>query len=416
MIIGLGVPFLWWALALVPGLPRSVYLYELARLFGLFAFVLIFLQYVLSSKIKALERGIGLDTMLRVHKTFAILALILAVAHPASIVISERLQGYASPFGLLKALGLVTLLILCGTVIIAGVYQKIRLSYDQWKRFHTAAIVLFPLAFIHSFILGSGVQKAPLKIFWLILALVYLAIIAHKIVKGIRLKRHPYQITGVKQETHDTWTLSFEGKHGDFLPGQFMIFQIKNGYPNEAHPFTIASTPTQSDLSISVKAVGDFTSRLSEIEIPAFALIDKPYGTFSFLNHPAEKYVFIAGGIGITPFMSSLRYARDREEKRPILLLWANKHEEDIAFRHELDDMEQAMPFLKVVHVLSRQDDWSGEKGHIDADKLRKYVKNFSVPHFFVCGPVPMMNSIASTLRDLGVPRKRIHMERFALR
>ena len=114
--------------------------------------------------------------------------------------------------------------------------------------------------------------------------------------------------------------------------------------------------------------------------------------------------------------MSSLRYTRDREAKRPILLLWANKHEEDIAFRHELDDMEQAMPFFKVVHVLSRQDDWPGEKGYINADKLRKYVKDFSVPRFFVCGPVPMMNSMASTLRDLGVPLKRIHMERFALR
>ena len=100
----------------------------------------------------------------------------------------------------------------------------------------------------------------------------------------------------------------------------------------------------------------------------------------------------------------------------PILLLWANKHEKDIAFRHELDDMEQTMPTLKVVHILSRHDDWPGEKGHIDAEKLRKHVKDFSLPHFLVCGPVPMMNSVASTLRDLGVPGKKIRSERFALR
>ena len=416
MVIGLGVPFLCWALALAPGLPRSVYLYELGRLFGLMAFVLIWFQYLLSSKVKTFERGIGLDTLLNIHNVCGILALILAIAHPAAIVISEKLQGYASPFGFLKVMGVCTLLILCGTVFVASSYHKIRLSYDKWKRVHTTAYVLFPLAFIHSFFLGSGLQKAPLKIFWLILALCYLAIIAHKIVKGIYLKRHPYQIQGVKKETHDTWTLSFEGNHGDFLPGQFMILQIKNGYPSEAHPFTIASTPMQTDLSISVKAVGDFTSCLSEIKAPSIAQIDMPYGTFSFLNHPAGEFVFIAGGIGITPFMSMLRYIRDSGENRPILLLWSNKHEKDIAFRNELNDMEQDMPFIRVVHILSRQDDWAGEKGHIDAGTLRKYVKDFSMPRFFICGPVPMMTSMVSTLRDLGVPGKRIHMERFALR
>ena len=86
-----------------------------------------------------------------------------------------------------------------------------------------------------------------------------------------------------------------------FCPGQFLILQIEGTYPKEAHPFTIASTPTQKDLSISVKAVGDFTSRLSEIETPSAALIDMPYGTFIFLKYPGGEMVFIAGGIGITP-------------------------------------------------------------------------------------------------------------------
>ena len=130
--------------------------------------------------------------------------------------------------------------------------------------------------------------------------------------------------------------------------------------------------PTQKNLSITVKVVGDFTSRLSEIKAPSVALIDMPYGNFSFLNHPAEEFVFIAGGIGITPFMSMLRYVRERKEHNPILLIWANKHEKDISFRNELNDMEQAMPFFKVVHILSRQDNWPGEKGHIDKERLRQ--------------------------------------------
>jgi ferredoxin-NADP reductase len=107
---------------------------------------------------------------------------------------------------------------------------------------------------------------------------------------------------------------------------------------------------------------------------------------------------------------------RDRGEGIPIVLLWSNKHEKDIVFRAELLEMVQAMPDLRVVHIISRQSDWTGDKGHVDAEMLQTYVKDFSVPSFFVCGPSPMMNTVEAILRDLGVPRKMIHMERFALR
>jgi predicted ferric reductase len=195
-----------------------------------------------------------------------------------------------------------------------------------------------------------------------------------------------------------------------------MILQLGDGSGSESHPFTIASSPTQEDLSITAKAVGDFTSSLWEAKAFSSALIDMPFGTFSYLNHSVKELVFVAGGIGITPFMSMLRYMRDSGEEIPVVLFWSNRHERDIVFRAELLDMEQSMPVLTVVHVLSRQTDWPGEKGHVDAQKLQTYIEGFSIPDFFICGPIPMMNAVKSTLRDLKVPSRRIHMERFALR
>jgi predicted ferric reductase len=415
MVIGLGFPALCWALVLVPGLPWSVYLYELGRLFALMAFGLIFFQYLLSSRIKVFERDIGLDFQFRIHKICGMVILILVLAHPTAIVISEKLQGYGSPMGVVKMIGVITLVIVIVAVAVAALNHAFRLSYEGWKRIHRIAYVLFPLGFVHSFFLGSGVQRLPLKLFWLVLALCYLAVITHKLVRRYQLRRHPWKVNRVVQETHDTWTLVFEGYHPSFLPGQFMALQLEEHFAWQSHPFTIASSPTQKDLSITVKAVGDYTSSLWETKTFAVAAIDMPFGTFSFLNHPAKELVFVAGGIGITPFMSMLRYMRDKKEGRPIVLLWSNKYEKDIAFRAELLEMEQAMPTLRVVHIISRQADWTGEKGHVDADKLRAYVNDFSVPRFFICGPFSMMNAVEGTLKVLGVPSGRIHVERFAL-
>jgi ferredoxin-NADP reductase len=87
-----------------------------------------------------------------------------------------------------------------------------------------------------------------------------------------------------------------------------------------------------------------------------------------------------------------------------------------MAFRAELEKMASEMPSLKVIHILSRQENWPGEKGRIHADMLRKHVGDFEKGEFFVCGPPAMMSEVKKTLSDLGVPKKRIHMERFALR
>ncbi len=231
------------------------------------------------------------------------------------------------------------------------------------------------------------------------------------------VKKRPFKIADVVNESHDVTSLYFEGKHRDYKPGQFMIVQlIRNGKVSESHPFTISSSPTRDKLSISVKSVGDFTSTIGDTKVSDGAYIDAPYGRFSFLNHDAQDFVFIAGGIGITPFMSMLRYMYDNKLERNVTLIWGNKTEDDIVFRAELEKMSAEMSSLKVVHIMSRQEDWPGERGYVDADKLGKLIDSFQVGQFFLCGPPVMMNILEKTLRDLGVSKKRIHYERFALR
>jgi len=224
-------------------------------------------------------------------------------------------------------------------------------------------------------------------------------------------------VSNVTQEADDIWRLDFEGDHPDYAPGQFMFVRLeREGSISASHPFTIASSPTQKGLSICAKAVGDFTSGLRETKSSDPAYVDMPYGVFSFVYHNADRMIFIAGGIGITPFLSMLRYMKDRDLSKEVILLWGNKTEKDITFRAELNRMASEMPHLKVRYVLSRQKGGPGEKGRIDREILKKHVGDLTRGEYFICGPRPMMEDVGKALSGLGVPRRRIHTERFALR
>jgi predicted ferric reductase len=208
-----------------------------------------------------------------------------------------------------------------------------------------------------------------------------------------------------------------KGKPIKHKPGQFLTIQlVRNGRVSESHPFTISANPGEDRLAISVKSLGDFSSTIPDTMTSDRAYIDAPYGVFSYLNHDAPNLVFIAGGIGITPFMSMLRDLRDKGLERNVLLIWANRTEGDIAFRAELEDMESNMASLRVVYVLSRQQDWPGERGYVDADLLQRYMAEMRDPQVFLCGPRAMRKGVLRALSALGIPRSRIHYEQFAMR
>lgn len=417
ILLCLAIPAFFWAIELKAGLPFAVRLYDTGRLLALLGFVLILFQYVLSLKSRWLEKGIGLDKLFGMHKKYGLIAFILIILHPSFIFLSERIQGHGTPLNIVKMIGLFTFLVLTVGVSAAILSEKLHLKYETWKRIHRLGYAVFPLGFLHSFLFGSTLQVSVLRVFWLMLLLIYMLVLLHRAWHRYHIRRHPYRVTSVTKETHDIWTLFFEGEQPRFRPGQFMIVQLfKKGKLSEPHPFTLSSSPTRPNLCVSAKSVGDFTASIRNTKKGDLAFLDGPYGIFSFLNYDSENIVFIAGGIGITPFISMLRYIWDRKLKKNIILIWGNKTEKDILFRKELDEMMGSMPSLKIVYVLSRQPDWPGENGRVDSVKIKKYVKDIKNSHIFICGPPGMMYGIEKKIRDMGVSRKQIHTERFALR
>jgi predicted ferric reductase len=396
----------------------GVYIYDFGRLLAIVGFMMIFFQYALSSRIKLIEQGIGLDKIMKLHRRWGVIGLISIIIHPIAIWGGNLLQGYKTAlFSPLKIIGFVALTFLCIAAGAAILYKYTHIKYETWKNVHRIIYAVFPLAFFHSIKIGSDTKNPILKIYWWILLAFWLSILVYKIWMWFSIRSRPLNITRILQETHDTWSLFFQGKVKSYKPGQFLFIQLlRNGKVSESHPFTISSSPTRDEVSISVKSVGDFTSTIPNTKTSDLAYVDKPYGVFSFLNYDAKNLVFIAGGIGITPFISMLRYIYDSKLDKNITLIWGNKSSADIAFKDELEKMASEMPSLKVIYIMSGQQDWQGEKGYVDAEKIKKYVLDFKDTQFFVCGPPVMTRNVINALRQLGISKKYIHFERFALR
>ncbi len=228
---------------------------------------------------------------------------------------------------------------------------------------------------------------------------------------------------GVKSEAPRVWTLALE-PHRDrpfhFVPGQFQFLRLHGtDIPSEEHPFTIASSPARSGrISITIKESGDFTAGIGRVRPGDRATVHGPFGRFSHTLHPDEgDLVFAAGGVGITPLMSMLRYMRDHLEARRVLLAYASRSAADVLFRDELEAMQAGeYPVLKVVHVLANApSSWVGETGKLDADRLARLCGGVESKAFYLCCPPPMAASLIRGLRRKGVNPRRIHTDYFSL-
>jgi predicted ferric reductase len=219
------------------------------------------------------------------------------------------------------------------------------------------------------------------------------------------------------------WFCGPDGHKGHrFQPGQFAWINIwYTPFADTEHPFSYSSSAEQTDrIEFTIKELGNFTRTIKQVPVGKRVYIDGPYGAFVPDDHPAYKgYVFIAGGVGITPIMGILRTLADRGEQKPLLLFYGNRDWEGVTFREELEELKQRLN-LEVVYIIEKPDEgWEGESGFITADLLRKYMptdlkrNNYEI---FLCGPEPMLNAVEPLLEDdLGVSWDDIHLERFNL-
>ena len=211
------------------------------------------------------------------------------------------------------------------------------------------------------------------------------------------------------------------GEEVDFQPGQyFWVTLLDPPYDDEKGPrrhITVVTSPTERGVLGLATRLRDSAFKRSLDELPVGTAVDveHPKGEFVLPDDSQRPYVFIAGGIGITVFRSMLRYIADEQLPYRVTLLYSNRDRESTAFMDELQELERAIPGLRVVYTMTGDPSWEGETRRIDADFLRDQIGDELLGStYLVAGPPPMVEGIVETLKEAGVPEEQVLPDRFS--
>lgn len=226
-------------------------------------------------------------------------------------------------------------------------------------------------------------------------------------------------------ETPDVRTFRLVSADGDDLPfdyqpGQYLTLRLDVDGKRVNRSYTIASSPTRRgycELTVKREAAGVSSGHLHrQVRRGDRLAVAAPAGRFVFTGSEADSVVLIAGGVGITPLMSILRSLTDRAWPGDIYFIFAVRDEADIIFRDELEQLRRRFPNLRLCITLSRaasDGGWTGERGRITADLLRRFVADLPRQLVYLCGPNEMMNAVRDTLVELGVSEANVRTEAF---
>jgi glycine betaine catabolism B len=211
-------------------------------------------------------------------------------------------------------------------------------------------------------------------------------------------------------------SVKFEKPPGfDFAPVQFCGLELSTRQGPIEYPMSLACSPTRPYLEFGARLSNSpWKAAFAELEPGEDAEIDGAYGHFILdENSPA---VLVAGGIGITPLKGMAEYAADRHLPMEFRLAYANRTQEEIIYRSELDALTRQNPRFEVHYTLtqaSEDSSWTGSRGRVGTDLLKRLSSRLVEPTYYVCGKPGMVQETYRSLLRLGVAEDRIKYEVF---
>jgi predicted ferric reductase len=398
----------------------QLYLF-IAKSSALIGICLLSLTIFLSLRLHALESLFGgLDKVYKAHHLIGQITLIVLIMHPLFLIIRvfpnwDFIAYYIVPglnipftFGILSFYLLIILLLF--TLVI-------KLPYKIWHLSHKFMGIVLILATWHALAAGRDIIEYPILRVWILMFAIigiisYFYMLFFYQLIGPKFKA---EIIGVKN-IGDITEIKFKilGRRMNFNPGQFIFIKFLNLEKSfEIFPFSISSSNNEDMIRISAKKSGDFTSNhLPKVNLGDMVFLYGPYGKFG------EKYLFekkdvvwIAGGIGVTPFLSMLKYANLSKNKK-IDFIWTCKNEKDVIYDEEIKEI------IKNNTNINYRNWLSSDSGRISAeDIIQLFGAKETLPNklIFICGPNQMMMELADQFIKLGVKPRNIIFEDFNL-
>lgn len=382
---------------------------------GLVGMVLFSVSLILSLRSKWLDEFFyGLSNLYNIHQKIGAIAFSLLLFHPLFLVVKyiqfslRQAALFFLPFrDIAISFGIISLFLM---IVLMALTFYVSLKYQRWKISHKLMVVVFIFALLHSFYITSDISRNQiLRVYILGLGIIGLAVgfyrsFLHKFFN----RNFLYIVKEVTQLKADIVSIKAVSKDRiiKFKPGQFVFVSFTSqGVSRESHPFSIVSAPDDSNLELVIKSLGDFTSQLKNLKVGDTLSVEGPFGKFSYRNILNFNQIWIAGGVGITPFLSMVRSLKNDYHK--IDLYYCTKDTAEAILSDEL---------LKVASVNKnfRVFIWcSNQNGHINAEIISKQSNGLAGKDIFLCGPSAFISGLKNQFLKLNINKKNIHWEEF---
>jgi len=393
------------------------------------AMSIIGLQFVLTARIPSLKRPFGSDVVYYFHHRISVIAVGLVLLHILVLAFEDgatwRLLAFWSAPARAR-FAVASLACLFALVLVSVFRKQLRVEYITWRITHgLLAIGAAAFAMTHMQLVGIYLSLPWKRVLWAIYAALWIGALAYaRVVRPILMKFRPYEIRSIEPERGNAFTVRLVPVgHGGttFAPGQFAWITVaRSPFADLEHPFSYSSSASDPAApAFTIKAIGDFTNRIAHLQVGTRVYVDGPFGAFTLDRRPAAtEFVFIAGGIGITPIMSMLRTMKDRQDRRACHLIYASQSLEQMTFREEIDQLQRSLSLRLHLVPTVAEDGWEGLSGRIDSEILASILPKSCTGgecEVYICGPPAMMDALEDFLVEMRVPLRRIHTERFNL-
>ena len=434
--------------------------YTLGMVFGIAGYCWLSLSLILSGRIKLLDRIIGQDRVIRLHGIYASSGIICGIVH----FILKR--SYIGEISLQSGTGIYSLVLFVLILFMTFLYmvekpsfpipgfmsfkkvilKAVRIDYSVMKIIHNLFPFIFIMLTVHvllaystlenylriSVMGGYGLVSVFIYFHHIILRKILPRKIHKAVIKSERISPEKYgvPVSGTscrmlsvvsaeniaKSVTRIYMNFPCPAEPFVFKPGQFFYFRFfSECVGKEEHPFTVSSSPMEKGLSVTVKRAGNYTMRLAGLKDGDYAWVEGPYGLFTPAVDGGQK-LFMAGGIGITPFLSVLKDWEIKGISFSAALLWSVKSENDITDMAVLERIKAGNPSFSFRVFVTGEKSAVYSNGRIGEDDIRESLYSGAVndTDVYICGPLPFMYRARDLAVRAGVPKRNIYIENFS--
>ena len=388
---------------------------SIGQITGLLGMILFALNLILSNRSIYFDKIFsGLHRFYFIHRWLGAFSFSLLLFHPIFLVVkyvSVSLRSAAIFFLPVQSFALnMGVIGLALMIILLVITLHYKIKYHTWRLSHKFMNLVFVFAIFHVFSISSDISRDNfLRYYILTFSFIGLAFgIYRSFLRKYFNKDYEYAVENVKSLNSDVVELKIKSLSGEmkFNPGQFIFIRfVDNGISSEPHPFSVSSSIFDNNIELVIKSLGDYTSFIKDIKIGTKIMVEGPFGMFFENDNPVGKEVWIAGGVGITPFLSMARSLKEGNYNVDLYYSVGSNGEAVL-----ISDLEDISNKNKNFHVIPW---YSKENGRINAEMISQRTTNIKDCKIYICGPLNFMRSLKDQFIKININSNQIIFEEF---